>query len=877
MNDSNFNLTLIDETKKLLKYTHWQREDENHLLDNDYQHSSLFFLQLSHRLSILHHYNNEENSLPSDLSYTDIINSIYKPPRRIHLRMSPNIAQIISVWISDFITKPGNLSSAVINYFSRNTTQINFFANIVFPSLFYYFSTLEFMDFAIAFLNQLLIDANIELFEPFFISFLFGSSNFYLTFKSILSDEDFLQIYDLSKSITVFLKALTTSSNGFSSQHLSIIDKYYSKSKFSFAKTLGRFFVDLIQEHSSSYIVGISFCPIINLLSNLSPMSLFFKLIYSAIHPKFSTVYLTPHFEINPNGRTTYILTGAECYLIQNIVLESPNLVGIRVFPKLHVPENLQNSYEFLFFELSFLKILRKKINKSSQGVIFSSFDHPLSLSPSFNQFLVNQEKLIKTNDKNQERIKNTNSDPVEVNKDTNKEPSINESLSSSSLVTLEDSPHNDQSSTANSSNISSTKQNESSEILLRDWNNLSRIIIEHGIQPIELLADPKSSKITHLLSSFPNLSVAISPELLQFGWETTYKDAQDSCHKFELFLERLSAIEKLHALIHLQKLRFISSLQVYLEMIQININSNLSSPIESNQPSIVFSSPCGAISRFEERFPEFDSNSHSFSTPIELMSQNTQINEMIKMGDKIFRSRRVSDLGGSTSSSSSQVSTRSSRLSSIEDKQSFSILGDLSNDINKSDLNSSIDSSSDVKFWRWLKRMDNHPNNNEEINSFNTRFHYLMDSIRLFPLKPIDECLSKHLHLIIKKFNKISSFKNGSSIYQLCKIVEDICLLSSSFFTPEINVESQYFKCCLKILKHCIYYCKDDNVFITFLWSQLLISDFYKEKLTLPVDECQSIQFFELLFTTFLKKHDPQFMEDFDQFKQKLFALDSF
>lgn len=332
------------------------------------------YLNLQHvnrQINLINYINLPTTEIPSNLTLTNLTNSIRRPPFKFISKFSSHILNRVSDWLLTFITKPDIAADAVSNHFLyKDNFDSQIFAFSAFPSIYHQFVTYELQNAASKFLNRILDKNDLVLFCNLIYSFL--ASN-HLFFTSLWETYDSQIRLDCSSSnhFYIFLKSLGSSANSLTSFQHDILYKLFQTNCSVFSELILKklfimkymeFFNDFSNESQNSEIATI-LC-----FAADHPQSPQFKRIVDKL---FSANYyksITRHCETNYDNQTPILLSSYELLILQDIVQSNKKIFN---YPDnepemLQIPKTCQYDFECYVSNINLRPIFGSDQIKSS-------------------------------------------------------------------------------------------------------------------------------------------------------------------------------------------------------------------------------------------------------------------------------------------------------------------------------------------------------------------------------------------------------------------------------------------------------------------------------------------------------------------------------
>ncbi|OHS97831.1 hypothetical protein TRFO_09264 [Tritrichomonas foetus] len=330
-----------------------------------------------HQICIFRYFGNLSNAksdLVKNISYEKILSSTNQTPLRIHAKMSPNFSQFFIQWVLDYATNPKILANSILNTLPHFPAEEDFFISVTFPSIFYHFQTIEYLNLAVEFLKEIIIKSPTNYAIPFVAAFLNGSTKFLFSIWNIF-DEIVLKnspILSSASYFTIFTEALKKASCCFTKQHFQIIHFFKEQNLNAFCFCFFSKF--LLQSFEEKYLCQkneIFFHPLYDILNFTSknPSSPHFKMIFDALTEKNGTFWVPQKVLKNKEYldlRTPIVLCCHELLMLQNIAQENPDISKLKCIRNLTIPQTFSEDFHSIYLEVTFPSNLTEQTNKIS-------------------------------------------------------------------------------------------------------------------------------------------------------------------------------------------------------------------------------------------------------------------------------------------------------------------------------------------------------------------------------------------------------------------------------------------------------------------------------------------------------------------------------
>ena len=328
--------------------------------------------RIQYQISLFRYLNSEKND--NQIILSDFILNINNKVERFTSKFNPSILQLFNVWVSTMIFNPELFSQAVVEYFLKNFSELNYFGNIIFPSIFYHFLTVDFLEIGNNFLISLIRLNNIEIFIPFFSGYILSFNYFTTSITQQFHDNVIKYPFRTSKSDAYqFLKeSLSNSIQYLPSKSNEIIDIFREIDSNSFIKCLfNDILIPIFKELSFKFLDLKIYQSLFQLLfycSNKldSPHSLN---IFNLFNINFGSKWYPPHSSSSDELLSILILNCLDCFKIEKFIKETYLILKIEYLHKFTLPIKNNNQNR----DLIYVDVALNKFKKSSicEGKIF--------------------------------------------------------------------------------------------------------------------------------------------------------------------------------------------------------------------------------------------------------------------------------------------------------------------------------------------------------------------------------------------------------------------------------------------------------------------------------------------------------------------------
>lgn len=247
------------------------------------------------------------------------------------LKISINIASIVSNWLLDSLLKPKLFAKAIVQYFEENTENLTYFALIVFPSIYRHFIFDEFQNEAMKLISEVINLGKQEIAAPLVMSFSFLDGNFFKAFWGNYDSAVSVGVLPLSQSdsLSILIDSFTFAFNALTENQQKALIMLAEASKTMFAKI---FFCEIA---TRSYIIAHNQVPIkesndkvIQILNyiGMNPNSPHFNIFFNAMSHRTGYNIAMKQSNTFMCSSTTLILSFRDLYILQQVVLSSPGL-----------------------------------------------------------------------------------------------------------------------------------------------------------------------------------------------------------------------------------------------------------------------------------------------------------------------------------------------------------------------------------------------------------------------------------------------------------------------------------------------------------------------------------------------------------------------
>lgn len=274
----------------------------------------------------------------------NLIQSVRSTPYRIRervqnyqkepLKISINIASIVTIWLLDCILKPKLFAKAISKYFEENPENLNYFSLVIFPSIYRHFIFDEFQNEAMKLLAEIINLGKQEIAAHLIMSFAFLDGNFFKAFWEHYDSSVSKGILPLSQSesLSFLIKSFSFAFNFLTDNQQKALIMLAEVSRSLFARI---FFCKIA---TKSYIIAHKQLPIkededkvIKILKyiGMNPNSPHFNIFFNAMVNRTGYSTVMKQSDTFVSSSTTLILSFRDLYILQQVVVSFPGFSTI--------------------------------------------------------------------------------------------------------------------------------------------------------------------------------------------------------------------------------------------------------------------------------------------------------------------------------------------------------------------------------------------------------------------------------------------------------------------------------------------------------------------------------------------------------------------